>query len=248
MSDSGDLRQPPRAQRCREHSASGWAWSLRNCLRSPIVTSSPVPSSSGDTAHGRHRRERTSACGPTRGGHRPRGARARRDHRQCCGGTDRIAFPCGTGRRQRAGRVVASVRSVRFTTTPRALATAGLASGFIGTTTGVGGPPMAFVYRHAEGDPIHVVGVLHRGLADVGRGTHGDRLTRHEAVATRRVARSRCTRGSRGGAGVDGPIAHGTCPPTHPRCAQRPRSRCSPKNFVRFATILDRRRSIKHTA
>jgi uncharacterized protein len=46
--------------------------------------------------------------------------------------------------------VAASVRSVRFSTTPRTLVTAGLASGFTGTTTGVGGPPMAFVYQHAD--------------------------------------------------------------------------------------------------
>jgi len=185
----------------------------------------------------------------TDAGHRPRGARARRDHRQCCGGAGRIAVPCGTGRRQSAGRRVASVRSVRFTTTPRALATAGLASGFTGTTTGVGGPPMAFVYRHAEGDPSHVVSVLHRGLADGGRVTHGDRFTRREAVATRCVARSRRIRGPRGGAGVRGPIAQRTCPASHPpRYAQRPRSQCSSKSFVRFTAILDRRRSIEHTA
>lgn len=46
--------------------------------------------------------------------------------------------------------VAASAASVRFTTTPTALVTAGLASGFTGTTTGVGGPPMAFVYQHAD--------------------------------------------------------------------------------------------------
>jgi uncharacterized protein len=46
--------------------------------------------------------------------------------------------------------VAASLRSVRFATTPRTLMTAGLASGFTGTTTGVGGPPMAFVYQRAD--------------------------------------------------------------------------------------------------
>lgn len=48
------------------------------------------------------------------------------------------------------GAVAASLASVRFRTTPRAVFAAGLASGFTGTTTGVGGPPMALTYQHAD--------------------------------------------------------------------------------------------------
>lgn len=47
--------------------------------------------------------------------------------------------------------VLASVANVRFLPTDRAVFTAGFASGFTGTTTGVGGPPMALTYQH--GDP-----------------------------------------------------------------------------------------------
>ncbi len=47
--------------------------------------------------------------------------------------------------------VVASVANVRFMPTDRAVFTAGFASGFTGTTTGVGGPPIALTYQH--GDP-----------------------------------------------------------------------------------------------
>lgn len=46
--------------------------------------------------------------------------------------------------------VVASARSLRFRTTPRNLVAAGLASGFTGTATGVGGPPMALTYQHSD--------------------------------------------------------------------------------------------------
>ncbi len=38
--------------------------------------------------------------------------------------------------------------------TPRNLTLAGTASGFMGTTTGVGGPPMALVFQHAEGTAL----------------------------------------------------------------------------------------------
>lgn len=48
------------------------------------------------------------------------------------------------------GAVTASVTALRFRPSPRALVAAGMASGFTGTTTGVGGPPMAFVYQHAD--------------------------------------------------------------------------------------------------
>lgn len=47
--------------------------------------------------------------------------------------------------------VVASLLRVQFRTTDRAVFAAGVASGFTGTTTGVGGPPMALTYQH--GDP-----------------------------------------------------------------------------------------------
>ncbi len=50
------------------------------------------------------------------------------------------------------GAVAASVSTRRFEPTDLGLTLAGLASGFAGTTTGVGGPPMALTYQHA--DPI----------------------------------------------------------------------------------------------
>ena len=43
-----------------------------------------------------------------------------------------------------------SVTAKRFHPSDPALVTAGLASGFTGTTTGVGGPPMALVYQHSD--------------------------------------------------------------------------------------------------
>jgi len=46
--------------------------------------------------------------------------------------------------------VALSLTKIRFTTTPATLMTAGLASGFMGTSTGVGGPPMAMTYQHAD--------------------------------------------------------------------------------------------------
>lgn len=46
--------------------------------------------------------------------------------------------------------VGASLANVRFHPTDRAIFTAGLASGFTGTTTGVGGPPMALTYQHSD--------------------------------------------------------------------------------------------------
>jgi uncharacterized protein len=46
--------------------------------------------------------------------------------------------------------VVASVTGVHFRPTPRALVIAGVASGFTGTATGVGGPPMAITYQNAD--------------------------------------------------------------------------------------------------
>jgi len=48
--------------------------------------------------------------------------------------------------------VAASVSGRHFEPTEGHLAVAGLASGFTGTTTGVGGPPMALTYQHA--DPV----------------------------------------------------------------------------------------------
>ncbi len=46
--------------------------------------------------------------------------------------------------------VVASVTGRLFQPTDRALTVAGLASGFAGTTTGVGGPPMALTYQNSD--------------------------------------------------------------------------------------------------
>lgn len=46
--------------------------------------------------------------------------------------------------------VVASITGRLFRPTHRALMVAGLASGFAGTTTGVGGPPMALTYQNSD--------------------------------------------------------------------------------------------------
>jgi len=46
--------------------------------------------------------------------------------------------------------VAASVSGQRFEPTDGHLTVAGFASGFTGTTTGVGGPPMALTYQHAD--------------------------------------------------------------------------------------------------
>ena len=46
--------------------------------------------------------------------------------------------------------VIASITGRLFHPTDRALMVAGLASGFAGTTTGVGGPPMALTYQNAS--------------------------------------------------------------------------------------------------
>jgi uncharacterized membrane protein YfcA len=46
--------------------------------------------------------------------------------------------------------VVASLTGRLFRPTDRALMVAGLASGFAGTTTGVGGPPMALTYQNSD--------------------------------------------------------------------------------------------------
>lgn len=43
-----------------------------------------------------------------------------------------------------------SITAKRFSPTDPALVGAGVASGFTGTTTGVGGPPMALVYQHSD--------------------------------------------------------------------------------------------------
>lgn len=50
--------------------------------------------------------------------------------------------------------VVGSVTRVRFRTTRRSLVIAGFASGITGTAAGVGGPPMALTYQHA--DPVRM--------------------------------------------------------------------------------------------
>jgi uncharacterized protein len=46
--------------------------------------------------------------------------------------------------------VAASVTGVHFRPTPRALVIAGATSGFTGTATGVGGPPMAITYQNTD--------------------------------------------------------------------------------------------------
>lgn len=46
--------------------------------------------------------------------------------------------------------VAITVRSVHFEATPQRLGWAGLLSGFMGTTTAIGGPPMAIVMQHGE--------------------------------------------------------------------------------------------------
>jgi uncharacterized membrane protein YfcA len=46
--------------------------------------------------------------------------------------------------------VAASAASIRFPSTDSTILAAGAASGFMGTTTGVGGPPMALTYQHSD--------------------------------------------------------------------------------------------------
>ncbi len=46
--------------------------------------------------------------------------------------------------------VAASLTTIRFRPTDRSLMVAGMASGFSGTTTGVGGPPMALTYQNSD--------------------------------------------------------------------------------------------------
>lgn len=46
--------------------------------------------------------------------------------------------------------VAASMTSIRFQPSDRSLMVAGMASGFAGTTTGVGGPPMALTYQNSD--------------------------------------------------------------------------------------------------
>lgn len=50
--------------------------------------------------------------------------------------------------------VAASLTSKRFRPTTLALVFAGMASGFTGTTTGVGGPPMGLTYQHSDAATI----------------------------------------------------------------------------------------------
>lgn len=45
---------------------------------------------------------------------------------------------------------VGSVTKLRFSTSDRNLVIAGMASGFAGTAAGIGGPPMALTYQHAD--------------------------------------------------------------------------------------------------
>jgi uncharacterized membrane protein YfcA len=50
--------------------------------------------------------------------------------------------------------VLVSMRSVYFEATPKRLGWAGFVGGFMGTTTSIGGPPMALVMQH--GQPLSV--------------------------------------------------------------------------------------------
>jgi len=54
--------------------------------------------------------------------------------------------------------VVASLAGVRFAPTRRNLAIAGVASGFTGTSAGIGGPPIVLTYQH--GDPATIRSTL----------------------------------------------------------------------------------------
>lgn len=54
--------------------------------------------------------------------------------------------------------VLASAAGVRFAPSKRNLAIAGVASGFTGTSAGIGGPPMALTYQH--GDPATIRSTL----------------------------------------------------------------------------------------
>lgn len=54
--------------------------------------------------------------------------------------------------------VVASLAGVRFAPSNRNLAIAGMASGFTGTSAGIGGPPMALTYQH--GNPATIRSTL----------------------------------------------------------------------------------------
>ena len=76
--------------------------------------------------------------------------------------------------------VVGSLTGLRFATTDRNLVLAGAASGFTGTAAGVGGPPMALTYQHAQpatlrstlsaffavGAVVSLVGLLVAGQVD----------------------------------------------------------------------------------
>lgn len=50
--------------------------------------------------------------------------------------------------------VLISLLPVRLEPNPRRLFVAGIASGFLGTSTSIGGPPMALMYQHAAGPRI----------------------------------------------------------------------------------------------
>jgi uncharacterized membrane protein YfcA len=50
--------------------------------------------------------------------------------------------------------VAMSASGIRIDPTPRNLVGAGLLSGVMGTTSSIGGPPLAMVYQHAAGDRI----------------------------------------------------------------------------------------------
>jgi hypothetical protein len=74
--------------------------------------------------------------------------------------------------------VAISVSTLRFEPGPRTLFGAGVLSGFMGTASSIGGPPMALVYQHGPGDRLRatlgayfVVGALMSlaALAVVGR-------------------------------------------------------------------------------
>jgi uncharacterized membrane protein YfcA len=67
------------------------------------------------------------------------------------GGTAPALTPSGIAERVRGGASVRSPATPSVSVPTPNLVVAGFASGFIGTLTSIGGPPMALVYQHVEG-------------------------------------------------------------------------------------------------
>ncbi len=81
--------------------------------------------------------------------------------------------------------VIATWRAVRIPVTRPALVVAGLVSGFSGTATAIGGPPMAILYQHRPARQIRttlaVYFLLGASLSLLALGVAGE-LRRHDAV------------------------------------------------------------------